>query len=164
MKASLNLQDPIYNDEDAARAHLEAIRWPRGPTCPHCGSARGIRLQGKSTRPGLLNCRDCRKQFSITVGTVFEGSHVPLNKWVAAADLLCGSNGSMSALALHRTLGVTYRTAGFMARRIREAMKDPHWSRLTTGSRPVSEPRSARPPMRVGQGLDEVGEAPARAS
>ena len=74
MDASLNLQDPIYSDENAARRHLEAIRWPQGPTCPHCGSVRGIRLQGKSTRPGLFHCRDCRKQFSITVGTVFEVS------------------------------------------------------------------------------------------
>ena len=105
-----------------------------------------------------MNCRDCRKQFSVTVGTVFEGSHVPLHKWVAAVDLLRTLNSSMNALALQRALGVTYRTAGAMARRIREAMKDPHWNRLTTMPRPVSRPR----PVRADLGLDAAGEASAR--
>ncbi len=122
----LDLQNPIYSDETAARAHLERIRWPEGPTCPHCGNADAkaiTRLEGDAHRPGLLSCRECRKQFSVTVGTAFERSHVPLHKWVLATDLLCSSKKGVSSHQLHRMLGVTYKTAWFMAHRIREAMK-----------------------------------------
>lgn len=120
-----NLTAPMYTNDDVARAHLEAIRWPDGVNCPHCGALEGCqRLEGKSTRPGLFYCRDCRKQFSVTVGTVFERSHVPLHKWVLATHLLCASKKGMSAHQLHRMLGVTYKTAWFMAHRIREAMRD----------------------------------------
>jgi len=81
-----------FNDEDAAREHLESIRWPRGPECPHCGGTeRNSRLSGASHRPGLLFCGDCRKQFSVTVGTVFERSKIPLHKWVLATHLVCSS-------------------------------------------------------------------------
>jgi len=121
----MDLQNPIYTDEDAARAHLEAIRWPDGPFCPHCGEAENVhRLAEGTHRKGLLYCRSCRKQFSVTVGTVFERSHVPLHKWVLATHLLSASKKGMSAHQLHRMLGVTYKTAWFMAHRIREAMKD----------------------------------------
>ena len=118
--------DPIYHDEDAARAHLEAIRWPNGTTCPHCGAIgdKVYRLAGKGVRPGAWHCKACRKQFSVTVGTVFERSHVPLHKWVLATHLMAASKKGVSAHQLHRTLGVTYKTAWFMAHRIREAMKD----------------------------------------
>jgi len=116
---------PIYNNEDAARRHLEATRWPDGPFCPHCGERENVhRLEGEAHRPGLLYCRSCREQFSVTVGTVFERSHVPLHKWVLATHLLASSKKGMSAHQLHRILGVTYKTAWFMAHRIREAMKD----------------------------------------
>jgi len=112
-----------FHDEDAAREYLEAIRWPDGPVCPHCGSMeRNSRLQGKSHRPGLMFCGDCRKQFSVTIGTVFERSKVPLYKWVLASHLLCSSKKGMSSHQLHRMLGVTYKTAWFMTHRIREAM------------------------------------------
>jgi transposase-like protein len=124
----LDLQNPIYSDEDAARAHLESVRWPDGPFCPHCGNAdqdRIRRLDGEKHRPGLLSCYECRKQFSVTVGTVFERSHVPLHKWVAANHLMCSSKKGVSAHQLHRMLGVAYKTAWFMAHRIREAMGEP---------------------------------------
>lgn len=114
---------PRFTNEDAARAHLEAIRWPSGPVCPHCGGTeRNHRLTGKSHRPGLLFCGDCRSQFSLTVGTVFERSKVPLHKWVLATHLICSSKKGISSHQIHRTLGVTYKTAWFMTHRIREAM------------------------------------------
>ena len=119
--SALNL--PHFRDDTKAREHLEAIRWPDGPVCPHCGSVEGAyRLEGKKHRPGLLKCKDCREQFSVTVGTVFERSKIPLSKWLLATHLLCSSKKGMSSHQLHRTLGVTYKTAWFMTHRIREAM------------------------------------------
>jgi transposase-like protein len=122
-----DLTNEIYQDADKAREHLEAIHWPHGPFCPHCGNAdpeRITKLQGNSTRPGVYKCKECRKPFSVTVGTVFERSKVPLNKWVLAAHLMAASKKGMSAHQLHRMLGVTYKTAWFMSHRIREAMKE----------------------------------------
>jgi transposase-like protein len=121
-----DLTAPMYVNEEAARAHLEAIRWPDGPACPHCGSVdRATKLEGDSTRPGVWKCREpeCRKPFSVTVGTLFERSHIPLNKWLLAVHLLCASKKGISAHQLHRMLDVQYRTAWFMAHRIREAMR-----------------------------------------
>ncbi len=112
-----------FNDDDAARAHLESLRWPSGPVCPHCGGTeRNVRLNGASHRPGLLFCGDCRSQFTVTVGTVFERSKVALHKWVYATHLMCASKKGVSAKQLERVLGVTYKTAWFMAHRIRAAM------------------------------------------
>lgn len=122
-----NITDPIFHDEDKAREHLEALRWPHGPTCPHCGAVEGItRLQGKSHRPGLYQCNQCREHFTVTVGTVMERSHVALQKWVLAFHLMAASKKGMSAHQLMRMLDVTYKTAWFMAHRIREAMTDPN--------------------------------------
>ena len=119
-----NLSNPIYHDKDKAREHLEAIRWPEGPICPHCGVVdSAYELKGKAHRPGLYKCKDCRKQFSVTVGTVFERSKVPLNKWLLATHLMTSSKKGISAHQLHRSLGVTYKTAWFMAHRIRHAME-----------------------------------------
>ena len=120
-----NLTDPMFHDEDKARAHLEAIRWPDGPYCPHCGEAENVRkLNGKSHRPGLHQCNACREHFTVTVGTVMERSKIPLAKWVLAFHLMCASKKGISAHQLHRTLGITYKSAWFMAHRIREAMRD----------------------------------------
>ena len=123
------LTAPHFHDETKAREYLEAIRWPNGPVCPHCGVEGGhyqikAKTEGSKTaaRPGLYKCADCRKQFSVTVGTVFERSKVPLTKWLMAAYLMCSSKKGISAHQLHRTLGVTYKTAWFLAHRIREAM------------------------------------------
>jgi transposase-like protein len=115
----------IYTDENAAREHLESLNWPDGPICPHCGTVNeATKLAGKSTRPGVYKCRPCQKPFSVTVGTVFERSKIKLNVWVHAVDLYTASKKGFSAHQLHRTLGVTYKTAWFMAHRIREAMRD----------------------------------------
>jgi transposase-like protein len=122
-----DLTNEIYTNKDKAREHLEAIHWPDGPLCPHCGNCdqdRITKLSGKSTRPGVHKCKECRKPFTVTVGTVFERSKVPLNKWVLATHLMAASKKGMSAHQLHRMLGVTYKTAWFMAHRIREAMKE----------------------------------------
>jgi transposase-like protein len=119
------LTDNIFHDEDAARAHFEAIRWPEGRTCPHCGTVgNSTLLQGKSTRPGLYKCKDCRKPFTATMGTIYERSHIPLHKWLLATHLMVSSKKGISAAQLHRNLGFgSYRTAWFMAHRIREAMR-----------------------------------------
>ena len=118
-------ENPIFNDPQKARQWLEQVRWPSGPFCPHCGEVENIhRMKGKAHRPGAYQCNSCRQQFSVTVGTVFERSKVPLHKWLLASYLLSASKKGMSAHQLHRMLGVTYKTAWFMAHRIREAMTD----------------------------------------
>lgn len=115
---------PHFQDADKAREYLEALRWPLGEVCPHCGTQGDhYALKGKSHRPGLWKCKDCRKQFSVTVGTVFERSKIPLNKWLLAVHLMCASKKAMSSHQIHRMLGVTYKSAWFMTHRIREAMK-----------------------------------------
>ena len=123
---SVDLTAPIFTDEDAARAHFEALRWPDGRVCPHCGTVENSTLlQGKSTRPGLYKCKDCRKPFTATMGTVYERSHIPLHKWLLATHLMVSSKKGMSAHQLFRMLGFgSYRTAWFMAHRIREAMRE----------------------------------------
>lgn len=105
--------------EDQAREYLEAIRWPQGPICPVCSKNEITKV---STRAGLYQCRACRRQFTVTVGTAFEGSHIPLSKWVYAIHLICASKKGISALQLSRMLGVTAKTAWFMAHRVRGAM------------------------------------------
>lgn len=119
-----SLNAPHFHDDDKARAYLESVRWPNGPVCPHCKSENEYRLEGEAHRKGLLKCGDCRKQYSVTVGTVFERSKIPLSKWLMAAYLLCSSKKGISAHQLSRTLGVTYKTAWFLAHRIRFAMTD----------------------------------------
>jgi transposase-like protein len=119
-------RDPIFHDEDAARAHLEKLRWPHGVTCTHCGALDGVtRLQGQSHRPGLFQCNHCRGHFTVTIGTVMERSHISLAKWVLGFHLMAASKKGMSSKQLERMLGVTYKTAWFMSHRIREAMSDP---------------------------------------
>ena len=121
---AIDLTNPIFNNEDAARDHLEGIRWPDGPFCPHCGEAQKVyRLHGESHREGLIHCNSCQGSFTVTTGTVMESSHVPLHKWVLAYRLMNSSKKGYSAHQLHRTIGVTYKTAWFMAHRIRESMR-----------------------------------------
>ena len=119
------LNQPHFQDPDKAREYLESIQWPNGPVCPHCGVIGGhYALQGKAHRQGLWKCKDCREQFTITVGTGFERSKIKLNVWLQAVFFLCSSKKGMSSHQLHRTLGVTYKTAWFMTHRIREAFRD----------------------------------------
>ena len=120
-----DLTNPIYHDEDAARAHLENMLWADGPECPRCGvtGARITKLQGTSTRPGVYNCKDCRKPFSVTVGTVMERSKIPLSKWNLATHFMAASKKGMSALQLQRMMGTNYETAWFLFHRLREAAR-----------------------------------------
>lgn len=124
-KAILNR--PEFKNEATARQWLESIRWPKGPVCPHCGSVSEdhYKLEGEAHRDGLYKCKDCREQFTVTVGTVFERSKIKLHVWVQAMHLMCSSKKGISSKQLERTLGVTYQTAWFMSHRIREAMKSP---------------------------------------
>jgi transposase-like protein len=119
-----DLTNSIFTDEDKARAHFESLRWADGRVCPHCGTVgNSTLLQGRSTRPGLYKCKDCRKPFTAVMGTVYEKSHIPLHKWLLATHLMCASKKGISAHQLWRMLGFgSYRTAWFMAHRIREAM------------------------------------------
>src|ERR1700709_545925 len=121
-----DLRNPIYHDEDAARAHLESLLWVEGPTCPRCGvfGDRVTKLQGASTRPGVYKCKDCRKPFTVTVGTVMERSHIKLSTWILAAHFMASSKKGMSALQLQRMMGTSsYETAWFLFHRLRESAK-----------------------------------------
>jgi transposase-like protein len=119
----VDLHDPIYHDDDAARAHLESVLWPQGPACPRGGvmGDRITKLQGQSTRPGVYKCKDCRRPFSVTVGTVMERSHIRLSTWVWSAQIMSSSKKGFSALELQRMIGTNYETAWFLFHRLREA-------------------------------------------
>ena len=118
MKA--DLQNPIFNDVHNARKWLEGHLWADGPVCSHCGTANNA--TAIDTRPGLYQCNEsaCRKQFTVMTGTLFERSHIPLNKWLMAAFLICASKKGMSAHQMHRMLGISYKSTWFMMHRIRE--------------------------------------------
>lgn len=118
------LSKPHFHKEPAAFAYLESVLWPNGPVCPHCKSEnQSTKLEGKATRIGVYKCRPCRKQFTVKVGTVFESGHIPLHKMLQAVFLICSSKKGISAHQLHRVLEITYKSAWFLAHRIREAMK-----------------------------------------
>lgn len=131
----MKLTDKIFTDENAAREHLETLRWANGCSCPLCGGTEKIKPVKMMSKPsvknpesvevkGFYHCGDCRRKFTVRTGTVYERSHIALNIWVLATHLLCSSKKGMSAHQLHRMLGVTYKTAWFMSHRIREAMVD----------------------------------------
>ncbi|HVH77622.1 MAG TPA: IS1595 family transposase [Stellaceae bacterium] len=131
-----DLTHPCYHDDDAARAMFESIRWPGGSFCPFCGSFDSVApFGGKSMGLGWYWCSACRDKFTVRVGTVLERSHIPLYKWLLGFRFYASSKKGFSAHQLHRTLGLAYRSAWFMARRIREAMRedDPLRSAATTG-------------------------------
>jgi transposase-like protein len=119
------LYRPEFTDEAKAREWLEAELWPNGPICPHCGvENQATLMQGKSHRPGLYQCNACREPFTVTVGTLYERSKVPLNKWLAATHLMMASKKGMSALEIGRLLGLSPKTAWFLCHRIRESLRD----------------------------------------
>jgi transposase-like protein len=119
------LDAPHFHDETAAYAHVEALLWPNGPVCPHCGNCAADkigRLNGKTSRPGLRKCYECLKTFTVKMGSIFEDSHAPLHLWLQAIHLMCSSKKGISTRQLQRTLGVGMKTAWFMGHRIRFAM------------------------------------------
>jgi transposase-like protein len=155
----MNLLELAQMTEDQARAHLEGIRWPDGPVCPRCGEREKVyRLKGKSTRAGLLKCGGCRKPFSVTVGTVMEASHVPIQKWLLGFHLMASSKKGVSAHQLSRNLGVTLKTAWFLSHRIRFAMEEPRG--LLTGDMEADETFVGGKPRRP-QGVRKPEKFPA---
>ncbi len=154
-----------FSDEDKARGFLEKQRWPEGPVCPHCGLlGEAYRLKptakGKThVRKGVWKCSGCRKEFTVTIGTIFEDSHIPLHKWLLAYHLLCASKKGMSAHQLHRMLGITYKSAWFMAHRIRYTMSQEPLSSKLTGTIEVDETYIGGK-MRSGPQSTKPGERP----
>jgi len=134
------LSRPYFHDEAAAFEHVESILWPHGPVCHHCGSMeqhyklKGVRSKASKKNPegverhGLYKCKDCRKQFTVRMGTIFEETHLPLHKWLQAIHLMCSSKKGISSHQLHRVLECTYKTAWFLSHRIREAMRTGEFS------------------------------------
>jgi transposase-like protein len=127
-RSKIDLTNRIFHDDNAAREYLETVLWPHGPVCPRCGvmGDRITKMTGKSLRPGVYNCKDCRKPFSVTVGTVMERSHIPLAKWVLASRLMAASKKGFSAHELHRCMDISYEAAWFLFHRLREAAADPN--------------------------------------
>jgi transposase-like protein len=136
-----------YSDPDTAREFLESLLWPEGPVCPHCKNTTDkpiykLTPKATSTRParkGLYKCGACRKQFTVTVGTIFEDSHIPIGKWLMAIFLLCSSKKGISSHQLHRMLDITYKSAWFMTHRIRYAMGEGPLAKLLEGTIEVDE-------------------------
>jgi transposase-like protein len=119
-----------FHDEESAFAHVESVLWPNGPTCPHCGNADAARItkmQGETTRPGLYNCKECRKPFTVRMGTVFESSHLALHLWLQIIHLMCASKKGISTRQIQRMLNCSMKTAWFTGMRVREALgiRDP---------------------------------------
>ena len=129
------LSKPYFHDEAAAFAHVEKVIWADGTVCPHCGSVKkpykleGVKTKASKKNPegvvrhGLYKCADCRGQFTVRMGTIFEESHIPLHKWLQAIHLMCSIKKGISAHQMHRTLEITYKTAWFLCHRIRHAMQ-----------------------------------------
>jgi len=168
MESELNLVTLAqhFSDEDKAREFLEKLRWPDGPVCPHCGELNNAyRLEpkpskkNKHVRKGVWKCGGCREQFTVTVGTIFEDSHIPLSKWLLAYHLLCASKKGMSAHQLHRMLKVTYRSAWFMAHRIRYTMSQEPLSSKLRGIIEVDETYIGGK-LRIGPQSVKPGERP----
>src|SRR5687767_7049031 len=136
----LGAYDEKFHDPLKAAEYLERLRWPNGPVCPHCGESERKPYRLKSQTRRLWKCAACRKQYTVTVGTIFESSHIGLHKWLYAFWLLCSSKKGMSSHQLHRMLGVTYKTAWFMTHRIRHAMTQPAFQRaMLSGTVEVDE-------------------------
>lgn len=163
MKAQI--LEPHFSNKEKAREYLEKQRWPEGVICPHCGViGEAYRLEAKPNgkthvRKGVWKCKGCREQFTVTVGTIFEDSHIPLNKWLFAIHLLCASKKGMSAHQLHRMLGITYKSAWFMAHRIRYAMAQEPLSSKLTGTIEIDETYIGGK-LRIGSFANKPGERP----
>src|SRR3990167_11363330 len=131
----MNLSEVSALTETEARDVLESIRWPHGPVCPHCGSVESTKLQGKAHRAGLYKCAGCGEQFTATIGTIMEDSHLPVRIWLMAFAIMCSSKKGVSALQLQRQLGLgSYRSAWHLAHRIRHAMAEGPLAGMLGGS------------------------------
>ena len=119
MAVNLITLSKYFQDEEAATHFVEKLRWPNGQTCPHCEAEKVYRLDVKKTKRKVWKCAKCRKQFTVKVGTIFEDSHIPLTKWLAAIYMMCSSKKGVSAHQIHRELGITYKSAWYMCHRIR---------------------------------------------
>src|SRR5438046_3091219 len=137
----LGILAPQFQSVEAARKHLEKTLWPEGPICPHCGIINEAYLmKGESTRDGLYKCSACRQPFTVTIGTIFEDSKIPLHKWLLAIHLMCSSKKGISSNQLKRELGISYQSAWFLTHRVRLAMTvDPLKSLLGTGPDAIVE-------------------------
>jgi transposase-like protein len=150
----------LFNDETKARAFLEAKRWPNGPVCPFCQSRGAYTLtpkpsSSKPVRAGVYKCKACRKQFTVRVGTIFEDSHIPLSKWLAAIHLMTSSKKGISSHQLSRELGITLKSAWFLSHRVREAMRQEPMAGLLSGVVEVDETYvggKPRPPHKPAEG------------
>ena len=142
-----DLTNPIFTNEEAAVAHLESSRWAAGLICPLCGSDKAKKMGGQ-TQAGMFLCGDCRGKFTVRTGTVFERSHIPLHKWLLATHLMASSKKGISAHQLHRMLGITYKSAWFMAHRIREAMAPADTSPMGSGGQIVEADDTELSPSR----------------
>ncbi len=152
-----------FPTDDKARAHLEALTWPNGPTCPRCGVSDPMRISkvtanaAKKIREGLYCCKDCRRQFTVTTDTIFESTHIPLRKWLIAWYLLCSSKKGISSLQLQRNLDLgSYRTALFMTHRIRHALRDPVFAEQLKGTVECDEAYIGGKPRHANNGRGET--------
>jgi transposase-like protein len=159
----MNLADITTLTEETAREYLEKLLWPDGPVCPHCKGKDVTRIGGGNVRPGLLNCNPCRKQFTVTIGTIFEDSHIPLRSWVMAFQMMCASKKGVSAKQVQRQLGFgSYKTAWFMCHRIRYAMENGPLTELLKGTVECDEtyvggkPRPGTGPHKRGRGTKKT--------
>jgi transposase-like protein len=164
------LSNPIFHDEDKAREWLECELWPNGPVCAHCGAVNeATQLKGKAHRPGLYQCNACREQFTVTVGTLYERSKVPLSKWLAATHLMMASKKGISALQVGRLLGLSKKTAWFLCHRIRESLRPTkpesplgghgkvvEADETYIGGKEYNKPKSKRQNLRGGLGKEAV--------
>ena len=160
---TMNLAEITKLTEESARQYLESLLWPDGPVCPHCKSKNATRIAGDTARPGLLMCNDCRKQFTVTVGSIFEDSHIPLRSWVIVFQMMCASKKGVSAKQVQRQLGFgSYKTAWFMCHRIRYAMENGPMAKLLKGKVEVDEtyvggkPRPGTGPHKKGRGTKKT--------
>jgi len=163
----MTLAEATKLTEEGARTYLEGIRWPDGPVCPHCGELdNAVRMNGAVHRAALLQCRGCRKQFSVTVGTIMERSHITPRQWVIAFHMMCASKKGVSALQLQRMLGLgSYKSAWHMAHRIRLAMKEEPLSSLLgqvevdetyVGGKPRNKKNREGRGKKFGRGTDKI--------
>src|ERR1700722_3695777 len=163
---SMTLNDVSKLTEERARETFERIRWPNGPVCAHCGSDKATKLEGDAHRAGLYKCRDCGEQFTATIGTIMEDSHLSIRTWLMAFAILCSAKKGVSALQLQRQLGIgSYRSAWHLCHRIRHAMKQEPLKGLLAGTVEVDETYVGGKPRKRNKrpgAMDPASERPQR--